>query len=354
MRLHCEVLVIGAGPAGSSAARAAREQGAEVLLLDKKTRVGQPVQCGEFVPKLTLKGLDLTGELVRQEIEHMETHLPGGEVIQTKGPGYIVDRAELDKRLALEAVQAGARLSTGARALRLLDEEVEVELGGQRVSVEAQVVIGADGPRSVVGRSIGEQNAEFAIGVQYEVLLRERMANTHVYFDEAFRGGYGWLFPKGRTANVGVGMTGVRQAEVWAQLDRFVARLASEGGVDPSGIVVRTAGLIPVGGPLTAVKGRVMLVGDAAGQTHPITGAGIAQALECGRMAGEVAGSAVKQRGLESLPEYEAEWRGVFGDWLQVATDRRRELEEGWGKKNLDDLLKRCWVVFPGYRRRPG
>ncbi len=354
MRLECEVLVVGAGPAGSSAARAAGEQGVDVLLLEKKARVGQPVQCGEFAPKLALKGLDLTGGLLKQETEYMETHLPGEEVVRTKGPGYIVDRGELDKRLALDAVQAGARLLTGAMVLRLRDEEVEIELGGQQVIVAAQIIIGADGPRSVVGRSIGEQNAEFALGAQYEVLLKERMTNTQVYFEEEFRGGYGWLFPRGRTANVGVGMTGVPQTDVWAQLDRFVARLAGEGKIDPSGIVGKSGGLIPVGGPLRTVKGRVMLAGDAAGQTHPITGAGIAQALECGRLAGEVAGRAVKRGTLASLPEYEAEWRAVFGDWLQIATDRRREMEKGWGKEEFEGLVKRCWVAFPSYRKWPG
>lgn len=354
MRLECEVLVVGAGPAGSTAARAAREQGADVLLLEKKARVGQPVQCGEFAPKLALKGLDLTDGLVRQETEFMETHLPSGEVIHTKGPGYIVDRAELDKRLALDAVQSGVKLLTGAMVLRLRDEGVEIELGGQPVIVEAQIIIGADGPRSVMGRCIGERNAEFALGAQYEVLLKKRMANTLVYFEEQFRGGYGWLFPRGRTANVGVGMTGVPQTQVWTQLDRFMARLAGEGRINLKGIVGRTGGLIPVAGPLKTVKGKVILVGDAAGQTHPITGAGIAQALECGRIAGEVAGRAIKRGTLASLPEYEAEWRVVFGDWLQVATDRRREMEKGWGKEDLNELVKRCWVAFPSYRKWPG
>jgi digeranylgeranylglycerophospholipid reductase len=92
---------------------------------------------------------------------------------------------------------------------------------------------------------------------------------------------------------------------------------------------------------------NVLLVGDAAGQTHPITGAGVFQAVICGRMAGNWAARAVKAGNLGLLSEYEKEWRDLFGEALERAFRRRQLLEQEWDQ--LEEIIKYCWIAYREY-----
>jgi flavin-dependent dehydrogenase len=173
---------------------------------------------------------------------------------------------------------------------------------------------------------------------------------TEIYFDSEFFGGYAWFFPKGNVANIGVGIrynyqSGISQT-VEGLLKRMVKRLASEGRI-ANRPLSDTGGFIPVGGPLSTVKENILLVGDAAGQTHPITGGGIPQAVICGEIAGRVAAQAVQEKRHDMLTEYEEEWKSIFGEELKRAQARRQLLESQWNQ--LDTVLKRCWVTFEEY-----
>ncbi len=102
-----------------------------------------------------------------------------------------------------------------------------------------------------------------------------------------------------------------------------------------------------MGGPLRTVKDNVILVGDAAGHTHPITGGGIPQAVVCGRMAGTAAARAALEDDMSNLDAYEIGWQNLFGQELDRAMERRRYMERGWD--DLDRILPRCWVTFREY-----
>ena len=108
-----------------------------------------------------------------------------------------------------------------------------------------------------------------------------------------------------------------------------------------------TAGWIPAEEPRKIVKGGIMLVGDAAGQTHPITGAGVAQAVIAGRMAGEWAAEAVKKDDLGLLARYEDEWMDVYSESQERAVRQRELMESNWD--NLDKIIRKCWVAFEEY-----
>ena len=110
----CDVLVIGAGPAGSTAARFAARKGVSVILLERRERVGIPVRCAEYVPLPVSRYVDLnhSGILV-QTVRSMETHIPGQSVKETIVPGVMINRDRLDQELADLAVKAGALLKTG-------------------------------------------------------------------------------------------------------------------------------------------------------------------------------------------------------------------------------------------------
>ena len=119
-------------------------------------------------------------------------------------------------------------------------------------------------------------------------------------------------------------------------------------------VISYTGGLIPSGGPPERTwEGNIILVGDAAGQTHPITGAGVAHACLCGQLAGKAAARAALCGDLSLLGEYEQEWRDLLGGILAHALARRRDLDKSWSDDPvaLAHVLYENWVAFPAYGR---
>ncbi|MGQ9629105.1 MAG: NAD(P)/FAD-dependent oxidoreductase [bacterium] len=351
--VNCDVLVVGAGPAGSTAAKWAAKHVCSVLLIDRKARIGQPVRCAEYVPRLIRREVRLDERAIVQSVEEMVTHLPDGREERTSAPGFILDRSVFDASLALDAVDAGATLLSNTRAVALDCDKVLARRGGEDFIIRPKVVIGADGPGSLVARSMGSGNREFVYALQYQIGIDREFGETHVFFDRRCAGGYAWFFPRGRLANVGVGVNlkfGVRPREV---LNSFLAELRRGDFISGENVLASTAGLIPVGGYHPRMSsGNILLVGDAAGQTDPITGAGIPQAVICGRIAGDVAGRAIESNDMKLLERYEAEWREYFGFVLDRALERRRFLDAHWYDGNFCEMLKTTWVAFREYYRR--
>lgn len=345
-----DVLVVGAGPAGSSAARAAAEAGATVLVLEKRPRIGEPVQCAEYIPRPLADRLKFPSEVIAQEIRGMVSHLPGGEVVRKAAPGFILNRDKFDQALASGAAEAGAQILRATRAIGIKDRKVTAIGPTGKLEFRTRVIVGADGPRSTVGSCIGQRNRQFVWALQQTVVLKEPASDTEVYFAREYPGGYAWLFPKGEVAHLGVGVKrelgGIPKVAIRAFKERVRDRIGR--------IVGLTAGLIPVGGPLAAVDeaAAIILAGDAAGQAHPITGAGIAQALICGAMAGKAAAAYSKGQS-EALQAYWAQWRKHFGPMMDMAVEKRAEMERDWDSENLTELLRRCWVAFKEYYRGP-
>lgn len=353
MRTRVDVLVIGAGPAGSSAARAAAAGGLHALLVEKRPTVGLPVQCAEYVPAQLVHYVPLPERCIARRVRAMRTHLPDGRVVETPASGYMLDRALFDRALATAACQAGAELWTAAPAVAIAPEAhlAQVKRNGALEEVEYRVLIGADGPRSLVGKCVGQVNSEFVHAVQVEVVLSGQHDCTEVYFDPVYPGGYGWFFPKEHTANVGVGVNRRMGGEPRRALEHLMDHL----GLSPTAVVGRTAGLIPVGGAVGRMRvDNVLLAGDAAGHTHPVTGAGIFAAVVGGTLAGEAAVKALRSGNLELLEEYEKEWSAFMGGPLKHAANKRRYRDERWSDDPaaLSQLIQETWVACKGYARR--
>lgn len=349
-----DVLVIGLGPAGARAAEAAARAGCAVLALDRRSGLGRPVQCAELVPGLIGQDLPLPVGVLAQPVRAMQSFVEREAADLTAPfPGHMVDRAVFDTALVEAAREAGARCAFGL-AVRRVDPEGAVHTADGR-RLRARVVIGADGPRSVLGRSLGRTNRELVHARQFSAPLAQGQDTTDVFLSQAYRGGYGWLFPKGGWAHVGVGVSATARPRLRALLEALAARLRDEGRIaGPRRALI--GGAIPVGGPLppaAASRGRLaLLAGDAAGLANPVTGAGIHAALVSGALAGQAAAAWVA--GDDQAGEaYAEELDDVFGASLGRAVRRRRWLLERFtgGAAPRPHELRAGWVAYPGYWR---
>lgn len=348
--VSCDILIVGAGPAGGATALAAARRGMQVLIVDRRQVVGVPVQCAEYIPAMLMGHLDLDKSFIVQKIRGMMTCLPDEPVTKTRAPGFTIDRELFDQALIQAASDAGAKLMLSTRALQRLDDETILlkRKSGQYLTVGAKIIVGADGPRSTVGRWVGAVNSDLLPGIQVTLPLVEPMDWTEIYFDPEVYAGYGWLFPKKDFANIGVGMKNSNRSlkKIRPMLDRLIARLVAEGKV--TGIPVRyAAGWIPVAPVRQAVHGNVALVGDAAGHTHPITGAGIYSAVVCGEMAGRWAALSVEKGDVSMLKHYDDQWKDLFQDTFDRARQRRQSMESGW--HDFSRTIKSCWIAFREY-----
>jgi digeranylgeranylglycerophospholipid reductase len=344
--MNCDILIVGAGPAGSSAALEASKTGARVLMVEKKKTIGQPVQCAELLPESNLLHIKVTPRSFVQEIKRAKYFPPQREYFEEDFPCHILDRTVFDKELAVQAAHEGAHILVMTRCISKRGEQVILKKGEKRIEVSPKVIIGADGPRSTVGTWIARVNREFCTALQYEVPLVCPSDCVEFYFDHQFFGGYGWLFPKGEVANVGVAIKHEGKTRSSDSLDyilnKFTKRLQDKNKIKGNPVSI-TGGLIPVGGPLQTVRENIILAGDAAGQTDPLTGGGIVQAFICGKIAGRTAAEAVKNNDLHLLHTYEVKWRSLFENDLKRTYAKRQFLESHWDE--LDSIIGKGWTL---------
>ena len=336
-----DILVVGLGPAGASAAREAARAGASVLAVDRKHAAGEPVQCAEFVPRLIGQDVDGLAPVTVQPIEAMHTFIEAAAFDTTDHfTGTMIDRSRFDALLVEQAQDAGAECRFG----KSWD-------GGQ--DVKARLAIGADGPRSRVRAAAGLAQPRLIETRQVTVPLNDRNRATDIFLSAEIEGGYAWLFPKGDVANLGIGVCPAARRQLKPVLERLRRKLIAEGRIGDA-ILDRTGGAIPVDGivgPAPALPDGtpVLLAGDAAGLTNPVTGAGIPAAVMSGAKAGEAAARWIAGAA-DALDDYAEEIEDLFGASLRRAVRRRRELEQSFaatGPQPAD--LRRGWIAYPEY-----
>ena len=354
--MDTDVLVIGLGPAGASAAASASRFGLRVLALDRKRAPGLPVQCAELVPALIGQDVELAHGAVTQSVNRMVTYVEGDDPDhKAPFPGHMIDRAEFDRQQVEAAIVAGADCRTGVAVSQLrADGSVRTRAG---LNIHAKIIIGADGPLSTVGRAVNRKNEHLVYARQVVVPLKTSHDATDIFLSAEIPGGYGWLFPCRDVANVGVGVDAHNRHRLKTLLAAMIARLAREHRIE-NRIISETGGAIPVGGMLEphARLGRslVLLAGDAAGLTNPVTGAGIHASLVSGRLAGECAAAWIA--GDHDAPiEFEQELVETFGASLYRALVNRQNLLRRFAQPTPPNRreLRNGWITYPGYWRDP-
>lgn len=349
--LMCDILVVGAGPAGCVAARTAAQNGASALLIEKRKTPGTPVRCAEFAPRAVGRFMKLDAQLVSQSIAGMDSILPGERKHATLVNGVMLRRNLFDRALAHDAVRSGARLETEWTLRDIKGQTALVTNPHGSRKITAKVVIGADGPLSRVGKSIGAVNKHVVPTAQYRMRLRQSSQRTRVYFFPFIAGGYGWVFPRNDQANVGVGIDSRFKQNPRKTLDRFVDVLLKNGVVNADVLRV-SGGILPAGGLIRPQKDWTILAGDAAGTCHPLSGAGIYNALISGEMAGQAAADAVVTSETRPLREYAGELASFLGPSLAWAAVKRRRLPEKWNSDHFSDMIRQNWIAYDEYYPR--
>ncbi len=320
-----DVLIVGAGPAGSTTARYCSGRDIDVLMIDRRKEIGYPVQCGEFLPDtkemydIFPRSLDLEElfqideSVVAGRVEAVDMVSPGGKVYGCSFTGKTLDRRSFDKHLVNLATEKGARLLTETSFLGFRDGVASTTVG----DIRAKVVVGADGPNSRTARAAGlkKPSANYPAvtcqaGGQFDPVIK-------MYFGPVAPGGYAWVIPKRAGANIGIGFNPkVLKDRPSALLHKFIEQL----GVKSYDAV--TMGFVPTSGPVEhTVKGNVLLVGDSAGFPMATNGGGIPTAMIAARFAGQVVRGHLKE-GLP-LPEYETRWKDCMAEKLRNAVRTR-------------------------------
>ena len=321
-----DVVIVGAGPSGSTAARFAAEKGLSVLVLEKDREIGVPVRCAEAVSHEGLiEFLEPESDFISAEITEMSFIAPDETRIDmlSGGKGYVLDRTRFEKRLADIAAANGAEFLTNAYVYGLLfDDEkvsgVKFKYLDEDYEVNAKIVIAADGVESRVGRWAGlKTHVDFRdMEGAYQVLATNVEINPKsiaFYFGENVAPyGYLWVFPKGKNkANIGLGISGEVGKKKHAKefLDDFMFKHFPNAS-----ILLAVAGGVPCTPTLEKIVAPgIILVGDAARQVNPLSGGGIISGMIGGMIGGKTVADAILQNDLDLIFEYEKKWNERLG-----------------------------------------
>ena len=331
MTVNCDVLVVGCGPAGASAARAAAVRGAKVICIEKKSEIGVPVQCAEGVgtylfPFLPFK---IPKNQLKWRINGISFWVDGETVVR-KGrfwSGYTLNRDEFEKWLVKEAVKAGVSVRTNASLVGLKRknknvEEAVVIQNGRKSVIKAKTIVAADGSESAVLSLLGlYKRTKWNTAEVYSWELRGlELKSPHleqVYLGDFAPGGYGYIFPKSRdTANVGVGAA-VRNRPIKSYYDAFT-KLPQVKEQLAGAIRVKEKTKRAVWGNITdeLVRGNVITAGDAANHNLKPFIEGILPAVVSGDLAGELAhaiSTGKKVTSKQYAERFELKLRPYFG-----------------------------------------
>ncbi len=326
MKDSYDVIIVGGGPAGTTAARHAAMGGAKVLVLEKDREIGVPVRCGEAVDHEGLAPfIQPDKKFIASEIRSFKLIAPDGTVVKPniEGLGYVLDRKVFDYELARIAADEGAEIVTKAYVDGVEKRDgtvtgVTVQYQGNRLKLRSKIVIGADGVESRVGRWAGIDTTVSMHDM--ESAAQVTAANIDVeqdtccfYFGERYApGGYLWVFPKGnKTANVGLAVAADRSKQKHALkfLEEFMEEMYPNAAV-----LTKLAGGVPCAETLEKITmPGLMLVGDAAHQVNPVSGGGIISGMIAGKIAGSVAAEVARSNDMNLLGRYEKEWRDSLG-----------------------------------------
>ena len=340
---ECDIVVVGAGPGGSMAARYCAQGGLKTILIEKKAEIGAPLRCAEGVSKKWLEevGIEPDPTWIRGDMKGAIIKSPQGTTFQLDESkagsevGYVLERHLFDKALARDAAEAGAQIMLRTSCTGVIREDgklvgIKARSMGEEIEIRAKAVVAADGYESQVGRWAGIDTSLKLSDI--DSCIQYRMCNIDCAPDYC-------EFVIGSVAPGGVaGSMCKGNADAKYYLDKFIAedpRLSKGQCLEIMGGFVSTCP-----GLDCAVDDNIILVGDAARIIDPITGGGICHA-RTGMYAGKVLTECAKTGDFskKALMPYEKMWRDrmedkLFRNWM--AKEKLATLDD----ETIDELIK--------------
>jgi len=334
MNMNYDVIVAGAGPAGSAAARECARLGLSTLCLEEHGTIGYPVQCAGLLSMAAFAECGLSSERpILNKVTGARVISESSELLidakTTKA--VVVDRGTLDRDMAEAAANAGAefRLRTAVYDVRKKSVFTRGVNGHEEIGFD--ILIAADGPRSSIARLSGLERARtYLAGIQADMPGTCDPRYVEIYPD-ASPEFFGWSIPTG-PGRIRVGMCGRTQV-----MDRF-AVFAKKFGTNSSHFVT---GTLPLGVMKQTYKNRTLFVGDAAGFPKPTSGGGIYTGIRSARHAAAVAARACEEGIFTDafLADYEHRWQGDFGRELDLGY-HLFEMRQKMSAKDIDALVQ--------------
>ncbi len=364
-----DVVVVGAGPVGSTAARYAALNGAKVLLLEEHASIGSPVSCTGLLSTRAVAECELkpSDEFVFNSVRGAFVHAPDGQCLPIDGKqtrAYVVSRKNFDRALAVKAVEEGVDLSLRTRAVGLekknseasKEEQQNSELklkvlrNGRPETIDTSVVIGADGVKSRIASYAGlEKPARVLPGIQIEApYASEDNDFVELFPGSSAPGFFTWTVPVDeKVSRIGLALepglarkAGKEKCSPLIYLEKFLRSNPHVKARYSGGMLDFVVGGIPIGPQEKTVSDGILLAGDAAGQAKPTSGGGIYTGAFAAKIAGKVAAEAALEgdTSAERLSEYDQLWRKGLGKELEIGMkihDYMGKLED----RQLNDLI---------------
>ncbi len=342
-----DVVVIGGGPAGATAAHDLANAGKRVLLLD---RAGRIKPCGGAIPPRLIKDFGIPDELLVARATAARMIAPSDKRVDIPIEGGfvgMVDRDQFDEWLRERAAKAGAERRTGSferidrgadgvAVVHYLARDKHHRGDGVPQSVRARAIVGADGAKSQVARQTvpGAEDTEYVFA--YHEILRTPHGHSPSRCDVYYNGSlspdfYGWVFPHGQTMSVGTG-----SADHGFSLRHAVGRLRESAGLAGAEVLRREGAPLPMKPLKRWDNGQdVVLAGDAAGVVAPSSGEGIYYAMVGGRLAAEAVGELL-----------------ATGDGRSLALARKRFMKAHGRVFWILGIMQRFWYSSDKRRER--
>jgi digeranylgeranylglycerophospholipid reductase len=337
-----DVVVVGAGPVGSTFARYIADDGFKVLMLEKKREIGVPLQCAGLLGK-KIKDMNLLPKkYILNEVYGAYLHSPSNNILKVgrKNPeAYVIDRVGYDKFLAEQAVDSGVELLLNHKVNGLNIKTGEVSVGNNvNKSFQAEVIVGADGNASVVSNEFNPKSKNVT-AAQYLLDMKKDVFDTshvHLYANSQLSPGFLWIIPVSKSmARIGL-FAKMDYNGLNCVLKDFIR---SDDSYRNATILKKYHGFIPVYDPKKEmVKDRTILIGDAASQVKPTTGGGLMIGFECAKIAANTVSNALQMENLTILREYENGYKKRFKGELKTQLEVQR-IFESLTNEDLDQMF---------------
>ncbi len=361
-RIKCDVLVVGAGPAGASAALFLSEKDLKTVLVEKKANIDEPLRCAEFIP---LNMLHLFQEKILSDphaVTAMKTHVASKEIASTKIKGAVIDRPLLLKKILGTFQQNGGTFLSAcsfvlSREAALLRPRGTVSLlfdkkRGRYMEIESKIIVCCEGPFSKIKKWLQIPQSDVMPALSQNIAQKASdTESTHVFFERYIKAGYGWLFPKKDSINIGIG---AESKDILGLFERFKKDLIRAGLIDGSAPIRKTGtGLLPISAMMAEpVRAKIVFAGDAANLCNQITGAGIYNAVLSAKICASAISKAIRKDRQAYLSEIKKGYDATFSKSIQRAYEKRRLFSERFDaqkEQDIEDLIRQCWISSKQY-----